>query len=500
MSRTVHLFELIHSLTPTEKGYFKRYSKLHTRQKDLKYMRLFDVVERLESYDDKQVQKLVSDEITAKLFPVVKNYLYNLILKSLESYYSGKNPEIEVRNIMNQVTILYYKGLINHAQKGLRKAKSLTEKHELLHMKADLLELERHLLKDLNLESDADIINEEEENLEKIERLFKCKKFERMLVLKHWVSGIALEDIPKNLNDSYKEIGIFSAEEALTKNAKLHFNHGSLLYYYVKNNLEKAFSYAGENYDLIRAHPEIFDRDEKKYIRVIYIYLGLCLQLNKQPEFWDGYNLLSNLKSGNFRTLTEIFDQKYNLAFNSAISFREFAKGLDYIKEFEKNVSKFEKRLSSRSLIVFYHLIAYLLQLDGDSNKALTYTSKVEEIVGKETRQDIKSVTKIQDITIHFDLNNWQLLKSKIRNTQRFLKQKDLLSQGELALLNGLEKIRKKGEINNKPDFSKLHDTLAEAIKKDPNYLWIQRSFDFMSWLKSKTSKSSFSEVLSAQK
>ena len=46
------------------------------------------------------------------------------------------------------------------------------------------------------------------------------------------------------------------------------------------------------------------------------------------------------------------------------IAFCEFEKGLAYIKEFEKQLPKYLDHLSSRSLVVFYHLVAYLLQLN----------------------------------------------------------------------------------------------------------------------------------------
>ena len=54
MSKKDHLFELIQSLDKSEKRYFKL--AFSDQVKDKKYIKLFDVLERTEIYDEKKIK------------------------------------------------------------------------------------------------------------------------------------------------------------------------------------------------------------------------------------------------------------------------------------------------------------------------------------------------------------------------------------------------------------------------------------------------------------
>ena len=82
------LFELIKSLTKSEKRYFK----IVTNKKDNEspknnYLRLFDEIEKQKVYDEKKIIEKFAGSSFVKHLPSEKNYLYTCFLKSLNLYH-----------------------------------------------------------------------------------------------------------------------------------------------------------------------------------------------------------------------------------------------------------------------------------------------------------------------------------------------------------------------------------------------------------------------------
>src|SRR6266508_3161575 len=87
------LYRLIKSLSKTEKAYFKKYASRHVLGRQNKYTALFNTIAgSLNGYDEKEIKKKFYNEKFVKNFPVMKNYLSEMILKSLNSYYSNSGP------------------------------------------------------------------------------------------------------------------------------------------------------------------------------------------------------------------------------------------------------------------------------------------------------------------------------------------------------------------------------------------------------------------------
>ena len=84
---SIKLFHLIKSLTGSEKRYFKLFVR-DTGGKTSKYIQLFEAIEKQEVFDDEALRSLVysTEHIQSRKYSELKAYLYELILKSLQSY------------------------------------------------------------------------------------------------------------------------------------------------------------------------------------------------------------------------------------------------------------------------------------------------------------------------------------------------------------------------------------------------------------------------------
>src|SRR5690349_13059370 len=109
------LYLLIRSMSKSEKRHFKLFASFHAGDK--KYLRLFDAMDKLKEYDEKKLKQSFEGERFLKQFSVAKNYLYKLVMKSLGMFQRGKTRSSELRDLLDQVEVLYKKGLYEQATK-----------------------------------------------------------------------------------------------------------------------------------------------------------------------------------------------------------------------------------------------------------------------------------------------------------------------------------------------------------------------------------------------
>lgn len=124
------LYQLIHSLTRTEKGYVKKYCSRHVLGEGNDYVRLFDAVEALESPDETALKRSLKGSSMLKRLPSVKNYLYQQILEAMRNYHAAKSPEREITENLLDADFLWEKALYDQAMKRVRRAKELAERYD----------------------------------------------------------------------------------------------------------------------------------------------------------------------------------------------------------------------------------------------------------------------------------------------------------------------------------------------------------------------------------
>jgi len=125
------LFELIHSLTKSEKRYFKVFTSTHKEGNN--YVKLFDAIQEQKVYDEDKLLSKFKKEDFVRQFSVAKNYLMNLILKSLSQHHQKAKKSIELNEYLTEIEVLYWKGLYKLTHKKINQAKKIAAKYNLTH-------------------------------------------------------------------------------------------------------------------------------------------------------------------------------------------------------------------------------------------------------------------------------------------------------------------------------------------------------------------------------
>jgi len=147
MKKSDELFNLIRSLSKSEKGYFKKYAFTGSaREEEKNYIRLFDAMDEQQEYDEDKIVKTFKGEQFAKQIHRVKNYLYHIILKSMRGYHSRHLVENTVKEHLQDIHFLHEKGLYPQAKKLLKSARKLAYQYEKFPPLIEILDWERKIV------------------------------------------------------------------------------------------------------------------------------------------------------------------------------------------------------------------------------------------------------------------------------------------------------------------------------------------------------------------
>ena len=117
------LFQLVKSLTKSEKRQFKLYAGRLGVNSEKNFLALFAVLDKLEEPDEKVILK--KTRIKKQQISNAKAHLYRQILVSLRLNPIQQNIKMQIREQLDFATILFNKGLHRQSLKILDRAKAL---------------------------------------------------------------------------------------------------------------------------------------------------------------------------------------------------------------------------------------------------------------------------------------------------------------------------------------------------------------------------------------
>src|SRR6056297_2275819 len=140
--QTDHLFQLIKSMSKSEKRNFKLYVNRMRSGEGTKFLQLFDILDKQEEYDEPAILHKARS-IKPQQLSNLKAHLYKQLLKSLRLKYAASDTEISIRESVDYARVLYNKGLYKQALKILEKTKvqAANNRKNILHM--EIIEFEK---------------------------------------------------------------------------------------------------------------------------------------------------------------------------------------------------------------------------------------------------------------------------------------------------------------------------------------------------------------------
>ncbi len=496
------LFKLIKSLSGSEKRYFKLFVSNSREEKNNKYKQLFDAIDAQVVYDDAALKALIynNQTIQTRKYSELKAYLYDLVLKSLQSYDEKTSIDFRAKGMLQSVRVLYKRSHYLEAKEILVKIKKLTLLHEAYLFVIEALNWEKQIAyaqADIPyLDKELDRINEEEsECLKKLKNISDYQSiFYRLIIESRKDSLLRSQEKVDQLDIIMQHPLLSDGAQALSQRAQLLYYRIYTLYYYSVLQHDKVYEVSKKGLELIESNPHILVEDVSSYISILSNFAACCGLMKRFKEVDDCLHKFQKIKPKTLNDELRIYVEYYSKKFGLCIFTGDFETARSALKQHRKELQRFDAQLFERGR--FYYQYFYIYFGCGDFDQALEYLNRWLNLPRSMERQDLQSLARILNLVIHFEMENVLLLEYLLRSTFRYLRSRNRVHQFErrvLSFIRESNKIRTRSELNKafahlKQDFEKLAEIPSERV--------MFQYFDFIAWLESKINNRPFPEVV----
>ncbi|HLC82755.1 MAG TPA: hypothetical protein VJI69_02925, partial [Bacteroidia bacterium] len=340
MSKKEPLFELIHSLSVPEKGYFKK----NCGPADQVYVKIFDLINKQTSYNEKEVLKAIRNESVSKNFSVSKRYLYDSILSVLIRYQSQKNIESQLNIDIESIKILFNKGLYDQTEKLLSRAKEVARSYELFHHLLQLLAFE-YSFNQFKMRDSERLFKEEEEILEQLQQVSTGNKW--YLKVLAWVQK---NDKAKSQQEINEITTLFSSNLSKIDDKTFKgintFHAANTIYNYSIGNMNEATNAKIRQLETYITNPKLREVNYKNFLLVYGNVLSLIYNNGDQEKFKEYYSKFFELKSSH--TNQVILEKEIEFAHGVGLFKlnKDYKGGTAFLKKIEPELKTLEHKLS----------------------------------------------------------------------------------------------------------------------------------------------------------
>ncbi|MCW3077814.1 MAG: hypothetical protein JWO32_2423 [Bacteroidetes bacterium] len=486
------LHNLIRSLNKPEKRFFKLLSATEHQRAD-NAIALFDFIENISDSDDlySKTEKEKKIDVTLSNMEV----LYNLILKSQRNFYSESITGFALSDELANLKILFEKAQYKQCRKMIKSVKDKALQNEKFSCLLELVELKKQLLgaelMSNNYFLEYSELKQEKENL--IEREKNLGIYYRLYARLHYqiksreLKGKETEEkfFLTFLNDPF----IKDTTKALSRKAFfLLMKCRALCYKALKN--KNLSAHLVELKAFMQKDELIYNEMPRQYIDVL---CSLAYTYAQDGEDAKAGKILSEMQALlNSKKLlgSDLTIKIKSYAFNiellllmSAGRFKEAADLAQTIYEYiQINKNIFNKEDKS---VLLYNLTNFYIY-NSDYTSAASILEQTQANSDKNSRWDLKSYARIQEMIVHHELKEHArfALSCRLINQQT---NKMYSTPGEVAFINFFNKVSvDPGNIPTQKQFKTLYNELKSYLKNEEDRSVAFHYFNFYAYIGAK--------------
>ena len=486
------LFKIVKSMSAMEKRYFKVVANKKGDSSN-KYLVLFDAIDAQEEFDDQalleQVYKLKS--ISKKNYSELKGYLYDVILKSLQSFDEKSSVRNKLSNHMHNIDVLFKRGHMQLCKDELKKAKKIAKHYEEFSTLYEIARWEKwiaHTMIDVDfLQNELGRIEAEEKlYLEQLNLLSRYRNLFLELYLKI-KSKAGLDEIQHIVNSE------------LINNKLLNSHRTTVLYYrtksllaFMQKNVPAFGEHSRELLEVMESKPHFLKEEVAEYISALHNYCMYCALKKDFDNLNNTNEKIKTITPLNIDDQIKIHRQYMHNFFICSIRTGEFEKAKDSLPEHFKKIKSFKTKVFDDHQFFFNY--AFIHFGCGEYDEALYHLNNLLDIPTTIDNPKLQMLSRILNLVLHYELGNVLLVSSLIKSTYRFLKKENQLKDIEKAFLNFIKTVIKaQGKREIKECFQKFKHNLMNLSNSEN----IEASmFDLMAWVDSKLMNLSYAEIV----
>lgn len=504
ISKTDPLIRLILSLSKAEKRNFKLYVKKIQQEGALKFLQLFDLLEKNnQTVEPVLLQKLELE--TKSQLSSVKRHLFQHVLTSLRLLYNNKSLDIRIRELTDFATILYRKNLYIEALQLLNKAKQLARKSHKDHLHLEIVEFEkriesRHITRTSTQRIYA-LTDEAQSRKKVISNVTDLSNLKLRLQRRFINQGHTKQE-----KDQQELILLFN--NSLPANLlneptffeRVYLNQSYFWLHYCMLDFDSCFTYAKKWVDLFKAEPEMINKDLEIYLRGLHYLLVIAFCRRDKDTFIKVFKDLE--KCGQVLQIdwTQITETQYvffkiNAKLNYYLLLPNTDHPADTISQIVESLDQIQVRIDPHKMMILQYKIAHLYFRNGQTDKAIDILNQILNHPGKRLRDDLELYTRLSLIMAHYDQHNDIVADYLLNTTQRFFQKLPELNQTPKLILQLLRKVMQLDPRRAREEMQSCMEQI-ESLAQNP---YEKRAFVFLDirpWLKSHIQQKSLLEIM----
>lgn len=484
------LFQLIKSLSGQEKRYFKIFASRHTIGEKNNYLKLFDAIDKQKKYDETEIKEKLQKEKFIKQLFVVKSYLYEMILKSQDAYYSESSIALQLKQSVHYIEILSNKGLYEQCAKMIDKAERLALKHEsfltLLEIINWKFKLARTSTVNKTFENDLDALHQEKQSIiEKTSNYYQYQWLNTKLYSKAMQKGWFPRS-PEEIKLEYDPIisqPIYENEsKALSVQAKMLFHNTISAYFHLKGDTEKSYTHSKKSEKILNENASLIDNNQEDYISCLSNLIFTSMFLGKYEETFQCINILKKTKPRSKSLQAAIITSAYLPEIISYNINGYIDAGLKLIPEIENKLQSYENHIHPREILYLKYNFACLYFKANEFKKSAHWLFVILNDSSINFLPDLHTKTKILNLMVQSELDSVDLLPYILRSTYRFLLKQKRLYKFEKKVINFIRNLPNVSSKEITAAYKNLKLDLLE-LGKDPYEKKAMDFFGFINWL-----------------
>lgn len=484
------VFILVKSLTQAEKRHFKLYITRNQANESSKFVRLFEVMDASNFYNEESLLKKIPS-ISRQQLPNIKNHLYGELLVALRLLHSGKNVDIQIREQIDFARILYNRGLIQQSLKILSKVKIMAKAHSHFILTLEIMQFEkeiesRHITRSFKgrahelIEETSFVINQ----INEVTLLSNIALKMYELFLEN--GPVRDEEQSKLIEQIFRERIRDINEVQISFFGKLYLHQSYCWYYMIQLDNAGYYRHADKWVELFHSDPDKIKDSPLSYIKAMHNLLNSLFIIGRHKKMVETISQLEKFYAQcigvNENLEIQTFVYLYTALINRHFLEGSFTQGLELIPEIESKLEAYQQYIDSHRILVFYYKIASLYFGSGDSEEAISYLNKIINLKVGQLRSDIQCFARLLHLIAHYELGNIQLVESLIKSVYRFLFKMESLDDVLKEIFEFLRKSLTSKPRNIQQSFIELRNKLELLSTSKYN----RRSYqylDIVSWL-----------------
>ena len=505
MSKAVkdQLFDLVKSLSKSEKRQFKLYVGRLGGNENAKFLSLFNLLDRMNEYREDEI--LQKEGIHKRQLTNIKAHLYRQILVSLRLNPAHRNIRIQLREQLDFATILYHKGLYPQSLRVLDRAKALAMKHEEKNLAFEIIELEKVI--------EAQYITRSTRNRAE-ELTTESAVLAELNQLASELSNLALQLYGEFLKSGYAKDEQEYARLTEFFNSrlpdhdvlkmgfreKLWLYKAYLWYSFLVQDFLSCYRYALKWVQLFDEHPGMTNLNPVFFLRGHQYLLESLFFIQDRKRFPKALGRFREVVTGtdfprddNISSL--IFLYSYTHQLNLHFLEGRFTDGLSLVDQVLEGIDRYRSTIDEHHVMTFYYKIACMYFGAGMYRESIDYLERIITNRALGMREDLLCYARILNLVAHYEAGLDYHLDSLIRQTYKFLIRMQDLYEVQREMMNFLRGLGDIYPHEIKREFVKLH----AKLKTFEDHPYERRSFlylDIISWLESNIQGRPIEEVI----